>query len=217
MRTSRPVIPDSPPNIRTARLLLRPVQESDLDDYYDMRSNRAVMLNSFSGLVDPDREATSKYIQKFLPPRHENYAFSIFALEGVSDTQDSGMRFVGNVGFYKLDKPSVGYMIRQEDWGKGYATEALRGLLEHYWTLERKTIEVEDDTHEYRQYQTIELDGIVREGLRAMIEVKNTGSKRVLEKCGFRLIEGKEWIPEPDHRGPEKLIWYYVERPLREP
>ncbi|KAJ3156453.1 hypothetical protein HDU89_004235 [Geranomyces variabilis] len=228
MRTTRPVLLAPPGStIRTERLILRPTRLSEVDAYHELRSNAEVMLNSVSGLVDADREATQEFLERLVNGKYgPTYTFSIYVADkNVSlSTDDNGAggdgadalgdsRFIGNVGFYDMAKPTVGYMIRREEWGRGYATEALGGALGSYWRLPRNTIETEDDWPELKRYQTIEQDGSVREGVRAMIEVMNAGSKRVVEKCGFTLVEGKEWIPEPDHRGPAKLIWYYIERP----
>ncbi|KAJ3180690.1 hypothetical protein HDU87_001803 [Geranomyces variabilis] len=231
MKTTRPIFPAPPgPIIHTERLVLRPTRLSEVDAYHEMRSNAQVMLNSVSGLVDADREATQLFLNKLVNGKNgPTYTFSIYVADkdasadhggagggddGGGDAPATGERFVGNVGFYDMAKPAVGYMLRREEWGKGYATEALRGALNNYWRLPRHAVDSEDDWPELKRYQTIEQDGSVREGVRAMIEVKNAGSKRVVGKCGFALVEGKEWVPAPDHRGPEKLVWYYLEKPL---
>ncbi|KAJ3163099.1 hypothetical protein HDU86_002268 [Geranomyces michiganensis] len=222
MKTTRPIFPAPPvPSIRTERLSLRPVDLSEIEQYHAMRSNEQVMRYSTSGLVDKDRDATLQWLERLTSGGYGPvYTFSIYAMEGSAVSLDdhgvdaNGGRFVGNIGFFDMNKPTIGYMIRREDWGRGYATEALKGALDSYWRLPRNVVDVEDDWPELKRYQTLEQDGSVREGLRAMIEVKNVGSKKVVEKCGFSLVEGKEWIPDPpDHRGQEKLVWYYLERP----
>ena len=58
----------------------------------------------------------------------------------------------------------VGYWIGQEFWGKGFATAALSEFL------------YEEPTRP----------------LRAYVAVLNRGSIRVLEKCGFRRVDGME-------------------------
>ncbi len=70
----------------------------------------------------------------------------------------------GNVvAFIMNGRREVGYWISRDCWGKGVATRALRGLLKLF--------------HERPLY--------------AAVARHNTGSVRVLEKCGFVLLEEK--------------------------
>jgi RimJ/RimL family protein N-acetyltransferase len=60
------------------------------------------------------------------------------------------------------DAPSLGYWLGQPFWGKGYATEAVRALIDHaFGDLEH------DELH-------------------ATARVTNPASRHVLEKCGFQ-------------------------------
>lgn len=96
-------------------------------------------------------------------------------------------------------RPVMGYMFRREGWGRGYATEALKVVLE---ALERKQVEVpievemdmggrEHDTagnhdKECRSPVTERDDaGFMVESLLALTEVANVKSRKVLEKRGF--------------------------------
>ena len=58
--------------------------------------------------------------------------------------------------------PEIGYWLGTKYWGKGYATEAVRALIDHAFT-------------------DLEL-----EALQAGARVTNPASRRVLEKCGFQ-------------------------------
>jgi RimJ/RimL family protein N-acetyltransferase len=77
-------------------------------------------------------------------------------------------------------------MFLDEFWGKGYATEALKAYLDHYWSLERKgyvrTIGEGNGT------ETSSKDGEEEdmEVLRAIAEAGNLSSINVLQKCNFR-------------------------------
>ena len=57
----------------------------------------------------------------------------------------------------------VGYALDDTAWGQGYATEAMRALLQWAW------------------------DTLPLNRLQAEIDTRNTASARVLEKLGFRL------------------------------
>ena len=56
----------------------------------------------------------------------------------------------------------VGYWLGTRHWGKGYATEAVRALIDHAFTEAGHT------------------------ALHSAVRVTNPGSRRVLEKCGFQ-------------------------------
>jgi len=58
--------------------------------------------------------------------------------------------------------PELGYWLGAKFWGKGYATEAVRAVIDHAFT---------DCDHE---------------ALQSSARVTNPASRRVLEKCGFQ-------------------------------
>ena len=70
---------------------------------------------------------------------------------------------IGGCGFDMRDgAPEIGYWLGFRYWGKGYATEAVRALIDHAFT---------------------DLD---HKALQSCVRVTNPGSRRVLEKCGFQ-------------------------------
>lgn len=71
---------------------------------------------------------------------------------------------IGACGFTQVDRhpPEIGYWLGAKYWGKGYATEAVRAVIDHAFT---------------------DLDC---ESLQAAARVTNPASRRVLEKCGFQ-------------------------------
>ena len=71
---------------------------------------------------------------------------------------------VGSCGFDLRDGPSpeIGYWLGAKHWGKGYATEAVRALIDHAFT------------------------DLGHEALQSSVRVTNPESRRVLEKCGFQ-------------------------------
>ena len=71
---------------------------------------------------------------------------------------------IGACGFTQLDRhpPEIGYWLGVKFWGKGYATEAVRAVIDHAFT---------------------DLDC---EAIQSAARVTNPASRRVLEKCGFQ-------------------------------
>jgi RimJ/RimL family protein N-acetyltransferase len=87
---------------------------------------------------------------------------------------------MGVIGVLLLgSSPVVGYIIHPDSWGKGYATEALQGLLAAWWALPLEEKDAGDG------------DGLMADGdaIFAETEKENAGSGRVLMKCGFQAID----------------------------
>ncbi|KAL4864448.1 hypothetical protein BDV12DRAFT_11863 [Aspergillus spectabilis] len=80
---------------------------------------------------------------------------------------------IGLVGINSLHPaPSVGYALHPDAWGKGYATEAVRGVVDAWWALPRVQLEVSGSDSE-------------KERLFAITQRANVGSFKVLQKAGF--------------------------------
>ena len=71
---------------------------------------------------------------------------------------------IGACGFTQVDRhpPEIGYWLGVKHWGKGYATEAVRAMIDHIFT------------------------DLGDESINAAARVTNPASRRVLEKCGFQ-------------------------------
>ena len=71
---------------------------------------------------------------------------------------------IGGCGFDMREGPApeIGYWLGAKHWGKGYATEAVRALIDHAFT------------------------NLEHQALQSSVRVTNPGSRRVLEKCGFQ-------------------------------
>jgi RimJ/RimL family protein N-acetyltransferase len=71
---------------------------------------------------------------------------------------------IGGCGFEMKEGPvpEIGYWLGARYWGKGYATEAVRALIDHAFT---------------------DLD---HKALQSSVRVTNPASRRVMEKCGFQ-------------------------------
>ena len=91
--------------------------------------------------------------------------------------------------------PELGYIFRPAVWGRGYATEALKGFLNWYW-------DTFPDGHPA-------LQGEDKNYLKAVTGPRSdsASSIAVLRKCGFEYWKEQE---EDDNLGPGKvmlLVW----------
>lgn len=93
--------------------------------------------------------------------------------------KDEPDRIIGSLGVNSLSPaPSVGYAMHPSYWGKGYTSEALRGVIEAWWELPR-------------------VDGLGHEEkLFAMVNLANKGSVKVLQRNKFKIY--KEVVLEGD-------------------
>ncbi|KAI2769929.1 acyl-CoA N-acyltransferase [Daldinia loculata] len=200
-----------PPNverkpIRTERLVIRPFTEEDLDGIHALRTQPEVMHFSAVGRIDAsENETRTSYLARFLPPNDIRNYHNVLCLASTGE-------IIGAGGMPKVDLvfgwPEVGYMLKKEYWGQGYATEFLRAFVDHWWTLPRSEVEIEVVA------ESVNGSGEVPEMLSAMADDDNSASKHVLEKAGFR--EFTRWT-EPDSRegviGDVTLVGFVLESP----
>jgi RimJ/RimL family protein N-acetyltransferase len=208
VKTTLPTLPLAKrERIQTDRLVLRPFSPDDLLGFHALRTQPEVMIYMPIGRPDKDIEETRSILNFHLPP-HDVMTFSFAVL--LASTGE----FIGEAGIYGIKSrtswPYLGYKIRSEYWGKGYATEAGKAVMEAWWKLPRSEAEVETDavTPDDGAEQT--------ECIFSLVEGTNSRSSAVLTKLGFKRY--KEW-QEPDSREgfggqPVTLIGFIVECPV---
>jgi RimJ/RimL family protein N-acetyltransferase len=116
--------PRAPSELRTARLLLRPLRASDIDGFAVMCADADVMRYLGAGplhLEDAWRQLA------FFVGHWELRGFGMWAVEELASSA-----FVGRVGLhYPEGWPSreVGWVLARPFWGRGYALEAAQAAL----------------------------------------------------------------------------------------
>ena len=157
-----------------------------------------ILTNSISSKKAPDAnlEETEKWVREtFTGPDVAQPPFNFVVIEKNGAKPD---RIVGIVGVVFKSDPEVGYIIHPDVWGKGYATEASRRLLEA-WNLPLR----EKENNAEAQDGGERVDGDI---LHAEIVKGNGGSARVLEKCGFEAV--REF-----HDGGDQIVVFRMMRP----
>ncbi|KAI2603479.1 acyl-CoA N-acyltransferase [Hypoxylon fragiforme] len=204
-----------PPNsqrepIRTERLVIRPLQENDLQALHELRSQPEAMTGTSLGRPDRDIEESRAALQGFLPPHDsDTFLFGVFLAATGELIGEGG---VHNLASSPYSWPEIGYKFRKEFWGKGYATEFLQAFLAVWWALPRRrraTIE-EISPEACMQNAVVGVEQII-----ANADAQNIASRMVLEKSGF--VQFAEWT-EPDtqeHRlgQPITLVGYRLSSP----
>ncbi len=219
-RTTLPVLPAAPSTLQTARLLLRPFSTSDLPHYIILRRQPEVMKWTSTMRCDATITQTQEWMARFLPCENPNtFPFSIEELENPGVV-------IGSAGCNCLPgkQPELGYMLIKEMWGKGYATEAVRVVLEAYWGLQRKEVEVQVEAEMQNEGRGAEQEldkdgkawavdkdaaGLQVEKLEAVVDATNTASRKVLEKFGF--VKTREY--QDENTGGTECVLYVLRRP----
>ena len=91
--------------------------------------------------------------------------------------------------------PYLGYTFNKTYWGKGYASEALQGVVDAYWR------EFPNGNPGLKEED--------RDVLRADTNMKNLASQSVLKKCGFELVDKVNFT---DNEGKENVSYEYLLR-----
>ncbi len=142
------------PVLETARLVLRRPQLEDANAIAALANDRRIAENTRRIPYPYGLEDAEDFIAR-TGGRDGEMAFLIARNDGT---------VVGGCGIGLLDGPTpeIGYWLGVPFWGQGYATEAVRALIDYAFT---------------------ELD---HEALQAGARVTNPASRRILEKCGFQ-------------------------------
>lgn len=155
-----------PTSIKTDRLLLRRARMSDLADFHDILC-RPEAMQYWSTLPHPDLATTETWLASTVA---RDPALSVeFAVEYQG-------RVIGKAG--GGDLPEVGYIFHPDHWGKGFAFEAMRAVVDYAFT------------HHPVDH------------LLADIDPRNDASRRLLVKLGFHYSHhadntfciGGEWV-----------------------
>ena len=144
----------STPVLETERLILRAPRLGDAKTVAALANDRRVAENT-SRIPYPYRLADA---HEFITTATQagNETIFVIALRG------GGVIGAGGLMTPSDDSTEVGYWLGAKHWGKGYATEAVRAVIDHAFT---------------------DLDCAA---LQSAARVTNPASRRVLEKCGFQ-------------------------------
>ncbi len=144
--------------IRTPRLVLREFVKTDFDAVYAYSSDPRVTKYLFFG--PRDLHGAAEYLDELLLSQEE-VPRTRFEL-AVEEAQSGRVIGACDLSVIERNVVDLGYMLGLADWGKGYATEIARALVDAAF----------DDLRAQRIISTV--------------DVNNQASMRVLEKIGMR-------------------------------
>jgi RimJ/RimL family protein N-acetyltransferase len=116
----------------TERLIIRPWRESDRADYLATCNTEAVTANLGGPAKVEDIDAAIGRIRK----SQQDNGFCFWAVERKSDGAFlgyCGLKLANLQGTPFADDIEIGWRLREDAWGKGYATEAAAAVLDWAW------------------------------------------------------------------------------------
>jgi len=155
----------------TDRLLIRDYIIEDIGEYYDLFSDKIVMYYLQDIYENNIEEARKNLTDIINDQNYEKRKYFVFRIEDKNSNE-----LIGAMGYTVLNYTPygkfahMGYLLKQNCWNKGYATEALKRVLEFAF----------EENNVYRIHT-----GCFKE---------NSHSERVMQKCGFiKEAEFKEY------------------------
>jgi len=149
----------STPVLETERLFLRAPKLDDAKVIARLANNRKIAVMT-AMLPHPYSVEDARGWIESLGNESDGWTFAITA-------KSEGGAVIGACGYGNrcdnfVEEPEIGYWIGEPYWGRGYATEAVRAVIDHVFSV-------------------TDLDA-----LSAGCRVTNLASRRVIEKCGFQ-------------------------------
>lgn len=139
--------------LNTERLIIRRFSEYDGDDLYEYFSNPRVLE------FEPFKPFTKDEAYGEAKRRADDERFLAVCLKNG--------KLIGNLYFSEGDFETweVGYVFNEKYWGKGYASESLRALMQHaFSSLNVRRIIAQCDPKNIRSWELLERVGMRREG-----------------------------------------------------
>jgi ribosomal-protein-alanine N-acetyltransferase len=156
----------------TERLLIRDYIIEDLESHHELLSDEIVMYYLQDIKTENIDESKENLLNLINDQKLEERKYYCFRIENRSTS-----KFIGSVGYTVIDNTPygklvhMGYFIKQDFWNKGYATEALKRVIEYAF----------DENSVYR--------------IHTGCHKENIASEKVMQKCGFiKEAEFKEYV-----------------------
>lgn len=152
----------------TKRCIIREMTENDLDALYEIYAGETV-TKYMEGLYE-NREEELLFMRSYIQNAYVFWGYGTWVIERKEDK-----KLIGRVGFNMRDgyeEPELGFVIMENEQGKGYAWECCQAVLK-----------VGKEEYEFEKIQVL-----IKEG--------NTASINLCQKLGFtwkeKVIEEKE-------------------------
>ncbi|MEJ7746410.1 MAG: GNAT family N-acetyltransferase [Luteimonas sp.] len=154
---------DDLPLLTGDRIRLRGFRDGDIDDLYALFSDPAV-TRYWSFPVWTQRAQAEDLLQHAIASRSADKILC-WAIVGSADD-----RLIGSLTLFNINRAQgradIGYALHSAQWGKGYAKETLRLVLDYAFdTLQLRRVEADIDPRNTSSCKLVEGMGFRHEGL----------------------------------------------------
>ncbi|MGF1567109.1 MAG: GNAT family N-acetyltransferase [Nodosilinea sp.] len=148
--------------LNTERLLLRPLNETDVEVLYTIFSDAAVMRYWKTAPWEHIGEARDAIANDFEARRTGDYLQ--LGIEKNADAQLIGTCTLFNFN-RQCQRAELGYVLARSAWGRGFMAEALSALIDYAFTdLNLRRLEAEIDPRNTASAKTLARLGFLKEG-----------------------------------------------------
>jgi ribosomal-protein-alanine N-acetyltransferase len=168
------------PVLETARLLLRPFTQADVDPLHAILSDREV-IRYLPDTTPPSRERVVDFVDRQIAHWHDR-GFGWWGVEYQGRPQLLG--WAGLAYLPATGEVEVAYLLTKAAWGQGIATEAARACVAY-------------------GFERIGLRQII-----ALVHPENAASRRVILKLGMAFVDEAHYFGIDVHRyALEREVW----------
>lgn len=150
------------PTLSTSRLLLRQITTADVNEIFELRSNKAVM----EFINRPLAETTADALQliKIIIDSIANKQGITWAISVQNDRT-----LIGTIGFWKIDtenhRAEIGYRLHPKHQQKGIMQEALSAVLQHgFIQMQLHSVEANINPANEASRKLLEKNKFIQEG-----------------------------------------------------
>ncbi len=145
--------------IETERLIMRPFNKDDFDIIMGLYSNEEIMRYMPNDVMDAEKAQThlNKVAGDWEEEPQVNFEMAVILKENQEKIGRSRIHLD-----YETDTAMVGWLLLKKEWGKGYASEMTRALIDY-------------------SFDVLKVHRVC-----ALCHPENIASWKALEKCGMR-------------------------------
>jgi len=149
-------------NIKTERLTLRKIEQSDYEEMKIILQDEKLMLIGW-GKTYSDEEVHG-WIDK-ITEQYEDFGYSYYLAVEKSTNVVIGIMGILPVNIKETDYIEIAYILKQEFWGKGYATEGIKACVDYIFNV-------------------LNADKCI-----AQVIPENTSSSKIAKRLGMKVID----------------------------
>jgi [ribosomal protein S5]-alanine N-acetyltransferase len=164
--------------IETNRLILRKINQNDYNELKSILQDEKLMIVGW-GKTYSDEEVQI-WIDKIIE-QYEKYGYSYYVSIEKSTSKVIGIMGILPVNIKENDYIEIAYILKEEFWGKGYATEGIKSCVDYIFNV-------------------INADKYI-----AQVIPENASSSKVAERLNMKIID--EYIREQNGKEVLHLIY----------